>query len=121
MFALAGVARTATSVDVLVRRVIRLPVQEYVQQLTYHLEVSTRAINGLIAEEPNNPYFYEVRGQIYVSLAKPGLAIPDYQKSVSLRPRAPQLRTALATAQLATDDPAMAAPALPRVGLSACP
>jgi predicted Zn-dependent protease len=70
------------------------------------------AVNGLIAEEPNNPYFYEVRGQIYLSLAKPALAIPDYQKSVNLRPRAPQLRTALATAQLATDDPAQAAPAL---------
>ena len=70
------------------------------------------AANGLIAEEPNNPYFYEVRGQIYISLAKPGLAIPDYQKSVNLRPRAPQLRLALATAQLATDDPALAASAL---------
>jgi predicted Zn-dependent protease len=70
------------------------------------------AVNGLIAEEPNNPYFYEVRGQIYLSLAKPALAIPDYQKSVNLRPRASQLRTALATAQLATDDPAQAAPAL---------
>ena len=68
------------------------------------------AINSLIAEEPNNPYFYEVRGQIYISLAKPVLAIPDYQKSVNLRPRAPQLRLALATAQLATDDPAMATP-----------
>jgi predicted Zn-dependent protease len=70
------------------------------------------AVNSLIAEEPNNPYFYEARGQIYVSLAKPALAIPDYQKSVSLRPRAPQLRMALATAQLATEDPALAAPAL---------
>ena len=70
------------------------------------------AANGLIAEEPNNPYFYEVRGQIYLSLAKPALAIPDYQKSVNLRPRAPQLRLALATAQLATEDPALAAPAL---------
>ena len=70
------------------------------------------AVNGLIADEPNNPYFYEVRGQIYVSLAKPMLAIPDYQKSVNLRPRAPQLRTALATAQLAAEDPALAAQAL---------
>jgi predicted Zn-dependent protease len=70
------------------------------------------AVNSLIAEEPNNPYFYEVRGQINLSLAKPALAIPDYQKSVSLRPRAPQLRTALATAQLATDDPTLAASAL---------
>jgi predicted Zn-dependent protease len=70
------------------------------------------AANGLIAEEPNNPYFYEVRGQIYLSMAKPALAIPDYQKSVNLRPRAPQLRLALATAQLAAEDPALAAPAL---------
>jgi predicted Zn-dependent protease len=70
------------------------------------------AANSLIAEEPNNPYFYEVRGQIYLSLAKPAQAIPDYQKSVILRPRAPQLRLALASAQLATDDPALAAPAL---------
>jgi predicted Zn-dependent protease len=70
------------------------------------------AANSLIADEPNNPYFYEVRGQIYISLAKPMLAIPDYQKSVNLRPRAPQLRLALATAQLATDDPALAEPAL---------
>jgi predicted Zn-dependent protease len=68
--------------------------------------------NGLIAEEPNNPYFYEVRGQIYMSLTKPALAIPDYQKSVNLRPRAPQLRLALATAQLATENPDLAAPAL---------
>jgi predicted Zn-dependent protease len=70
------------------------------------------AVNSLIAEEPNNPYFYEARGQIYMSLTKPGLAIADYQKSVALRPRAPQLRLALATAQLATDDPSLAAPAL---------
>ena len=70
------------------------------------------AVSSLIAEEPNNPYFYEARGQIYVSMAKPALAIADYQKSVTLRPRAPQLRVALATAQLATEDPALAPAAL---------
>ena len=69
-------------------------------------------VNGLIAEEPNNPYFYEVRGQIYVSMAKPALGIPDYQKSVDLRPNAPQLRLGLATAQLATDNAPLAAKAL---------
>jgi predicted Zn-dependent protease len=77
-----------------------------------NLQKALATANGLIAEEPNNPYFYEVRGQIYMSLAKPALAIPDYQKSVNLRPRAPQLRLALATAQLATENPDMAAPAL---------
>jgi predicted Zn-dependent protease len=77
-----------------------------------NLQKALAIANGLIAEEPNNPYFYEVRGQIYMSLAKPALAIPDYQISVNLRPRAPQLRLALATAQLATENPDLAAPAL---------
>jgi predicted Zn-dependent protease len=77
-----------------------------------NLQKALATANGLIAEEPNNPYFYEVRGQIYLSLAKPALAIPDYQKSVNLRPRAPQLLLALATAQLATENPDLAAPAL---------
>ena len=77
-----------------------------------NLQKALAAINSLIAEEPGNPYFYEARGQIYLSMAKPAQAIPDYQKSVNLRPQAPQLRLALATAQLATDDAAQAAPAL---------
>jgi predicted Zn-dependent protease len=77
-----------------------------------NLQKALASANSLIAEEPNNPYFYEVRGQIYMSMAKPAQAIPDYQKSVSLRPGAPQLRLALATSQLATEDPALAAPAL---------
>jgi predicted Zn-dependent protease len=82
----------------------------YMRQPNFQKAMAT--INGLIAEEPNNPYFYEVRGQIYVSMARPALAIADYQKSVNLRPRAPQLRAALATAQIATEDPALAEAAL---------
>jgi predicted Zn-dependent protease len=77
-----------------------------------NLAKAMTSINSLIAEEPNNPYFYEARGQIYMSSAKPAQAIPDYQKSVNLRPQAPQLRLALAAAQLATDNDALAAPAL---------
>jgi len=69
-------------------------------------------IGSLIQEEPNNPYFYEVQGQIYLSMARPLDAIPAYQKAVSLRPQAPQLRLALATAQLATDNPALSQAAL---------
>ncbi|HEY5083465.1 MAG TPA: M48 family metalloprotease, partial [Rhizomicrobium sp.] len=68
--------------------------------------------NSLIADEPNNPFFYEVLGQIYVSMAKPILAIPAYQKAVDLRPNAPQLRLGLAVAQLATEDSRLASAAL---------
>ncbi len=69
-------------------------------------------INSLIKDEPNNPYFYEVLGQIYVSMAKPDLGVVAYQKSVDLMPDAPQLRVALGAAQLATERPALSEPAL---------
>ena len=69
-------------------------------------------INSLIKDEPNNPYFYEVLGQIYVSMAKPLLGVAAYQKSVDLMPNAPQLRVGLAAAQLATERPDLANPAL---------
>jgi predicted Zn-dependent protease len=68
--------------------------------------------NTLIRDEPNNPYFYEVLGQIYVNMAKPELAIAPFQKSVDLLPEAPQLRVGLAAAQLATERPALAQSAL---------
>jgi predicted Zn-dependent protease len=68
--------------------------------------------SSLISDEPNNPFFYEVLGQIYVSMAKPVLAIPAYQKAVDLRPNAPQLRLGLAVAQLATEDSRLASAAL---------
>lgn len=69
-------------------------------------------IDSLIKEEPANPYFYEVLGQIYLSMARPLDAIPAYQKSVDLKPRAPLLRQELATAQLATENASYAPAAL---------
>ncbi|MBV9419094.1 MAG: M48 family metalloprotease [Alphaproteobacteria bacterium] len=69
-------------------------------------------INSLIKDEPNNPYFYEVLGQIYVSMAKPEQGMAAYQRSVDLLPDASQLRVALAAAQLATERPQFAKPAL---------
>ena len=76
------------------------------------LQQALTEINSLIKEEPNNPYFYEVLGQIHVMMAKPLLGVPAYQMAVKLKPNAPQLRAALATAMLATDDPAQAPGAL---------
>jgi predicted Zn-dependent protease len=88
----------------------------YARSFTYmrqpNFQKALAEITSLIDEEPNNPYFYEVRGQIQVSMAKPGLALADYQKAVNLRPNAPQLRLALAGAQLATENPALAEDAL---------
>jgi predicted Zn-dependent protease len=66
----------------------------------------------LIATNPKNPYFWELDGQIYVEMAQPLKGIPPYQKSVDLLPDAPLLRVSLAAAQLATEIPALAQPAL---------
>jgi predicted Zn-dependent protease len=69
-------------------------------------------INSLIKDEPNNPYFYEVLGQIQVMMSKPELGIGPYQKAVNILPDAPELRVALAAAQLATDRRDLAQPAI---------
>jgi predicted Zn-dependent protease len=69
-------------------------------------------INALVKEEPKNPYFWEVLGQIYVEMAQPMKGVAPYQKSVDLAPDAPLLRISLAAAQIATEDPALTQPAI---------
>lgn len=66
------------------------------------LKKALEEIDSLIKDEPNNPYFYEVLGQIYVSMSQPLKGIAPYQKSVNLLPDAPLLRVSLAAAQVAT-------------------
>ncbi len=69
-------------------------------------------INSLIKDEPKNPYFFEVLGQIYVSMGNPEKGVGPYQKAVDAEPDAPLLRVLLASAQLATEKPQLAKPAL---------
>jgi len=76
------------------------------------LDKALAEAKSLIKDEPNNAYFYEVLGQIYVEMSQPDKGVAPYQKSVDLMPDAPLLRVSLAAAQLATDRPALAKPAL---------
>ena len=57
-----------------------------------------RGIDGLIADEPNNPYFHELKGQMLVDFSRIAEAIPSYRKSVKILPDAPLLRIATAHA-----------------------
>ena len=66
----------------------------------------------LVKDEPNNPYFWELLGQIYVNMSQPDKGIGPYQKSVDLMPDAPLLRISLAAAQIATERKALAQSAL---------
>lgn len=69
-------------------------------------------VETLVKLEPKNPYFWELLGQIYVEMSQPEKGVGPYQKSVDLLPDAPLLRVSLAAAQLATERPQMARPAL---------
>ncbi len=72
------------------------------------LKQALEEINSLIKDEPDNPYFYEMLGQIYVEMSQPERGLAPYQKSVDILPDAPELRVALAAAQLATEKKAFA-------------
>jgi predicted Zn-dependent protease len=55
-------------------------------------------IDGLIAAEPNNPYFHELKGQMLFESGRAGEALASYERSVALAPAEPLLRIALAHA-----------------------
>ncbi|HRQ61460.1 MAG TPA: tetratricopeptide repeat protein, partial [Alphaproteobacteria bacterium] len=54
--------------------------------------------DSLIASEPDNPYFQELKGQMLVDFGRVSEALPYYRKSVSLMPDAPLLQIALSHA-----------------------
>lgn len=53
-------------------------------------------IDALITDEPENPYFHELKGQMLADFSRLEEAIPAYRTSVKLLPDAPLLRIALA-------------------------
>ena len=59
-------------------------------------------IDTLIGEEPENPYFRELRGQILFEGGRIGDAVPEYRRSIELRPQSALLRINLGQALLAT-------------------
>jgi predicted Zn-dependent protease len=64
-------------------------------------------INGLLGEHPNDPYFWELKGQMYFETGDARSALAPYQKAVDLLPNSELLRTDLARVQMALDDPVM--------------
>lgn len=62
------------------------------------------AVDGLLAEEPENPYLYELKGQMLFENGRGSEALPYYKKSVALLPDAPLLRTGYAHALLESKD-----------------
>ncbi|ADL01504.1 M48 family metalloprotease [Brevundimonas subvibrioides] len=62
--------------------------------------------DALIAEDVDDPYLWELKGQILFEEGRPQEAIAAHTESVRLKPDAPLLRINLAHALIETNDPA---------------
>jgi len=68
-------------------------------------------IDGLIHDQPNNPYFWELKGQILFDNGRVADAVAPYQRAVVLN-NAPLMRVELAQVELETENPALLPKAL---------
>jgi len=69
-------------------------------------EKALAAVDVLLTEQPENPYFWELKGQILFEEGRPAEAIGAHQRSVDILPDAPLLRINLAHAMLETGEAA---------------
>lgn len=65
------------------------------------LSPALKQIDGLISAEPNNPYFWELKGQALLERGKPADALGPLRKAVSLAPRSGLIRILLGQALVA--------------------
>jgi predicted Zn-dependent protease len=61
-------------------------------------------IDGLIQAQPNNPYFYELRGQALLEGGRPNEAVAPLHKAIALSNNAPLIEMLLGQALVATDN-----------------
>lgn len=82
----------------------------YAHAITTYLHGDLRSalaqIDGLIALQPNNPYFYEVRGQALLEGGKPAEAIAPLRKAVQLSNNSPLIEMLLGQALVAANNTA---------------
>ncbi|MSO81538.1 MAG: M48 family peptidase [Alphaproteobacteria bacterium] len=87
----------------------------YARAIAYYrladLKRALPLVDGLIAEEPDNPWFHELRGQMLLENGRVAESLPSSQKAVDLAPDEGLLRLGLAKAQVEAGDEAMLEPA----------
>jgi predicted Zn-dependent protease len=81
----------------------------YARAIAYYKATQTdravQAIDALLKDYPNNPYLWELKGQVLFESGKPKESDAPYRRAVELKPDAPLLRVSLAQTLLAEDDP----------------
>jgi len=76
-----------------------------------------REIDALIRTQPNNPYFWELKGQAWIESGNPKQAIAPLRKAVSLAPAPGLIRIMLGQALVASNDPALLGEAIQQLEL----
>ncbi|MEO1249347.1 MAG: M48 family metalloprotease, partial [Pseudomonadota bacterium] len=72
---------------------------------TGDLEGGLSGINELIAQEPNNAFFFELKGQMLMENGRLSEALPAYEAAMDLAPNEPLIEMAFAQAALQGNDP----------------
>ena len=84
-------------------------VARYARAIAYYRETETERalgdIDSLLHDYPNNPYLWELKGQVLFEVARTKEAEVAHQRSVDLKPEAPLFRINLAQSMVAQDDP----------------
>jgi predicted Zn-dependent protease len=72
------------------------------------LRVAIAQIDGLIKSEPNNPYFYELKGQALLEAGHGPEAVAPLREAVALSHHAPLIEILLGQALISTKNPKLA-------------
>jgi predicted Zn-dependent protease len=68
------------------------------------IDDAQRQIDALISAEPNNPYFYELKGQALLESGRIKQAIAPLRQAVAMKPKAGLIRMMLGEAMVASGD-----------------
>ncbi len=71
----------------------------------YDIRSALAQMDGLIQSHPQNPYFWELKGQALLETGHPAEAITPLRHAVSLMPNAPLIQIMLGQALVATNEP----------------
>ena len=69
-------------------------------------KAAVKEIDALIRSQPNNPYYYELKGQALLEGGDPKAAIAPFRKALSFKPNEPQFQVWLGYALVGANNPA---------------
>ena len=88
----------------------------YARAIAYYripdLERALAALDALLADHPDDPWFHELKGQVLFENGRVREAIAPYERAVALKDDVGPLRLGLARAQIETGDAALLASAI---------